>query len=437
MTFTKSSVTEVLANSLNPASIYSFEQVEPNFKARVQRSLIPNSSPVNDIVYPQTQLELAQVMNLAAQYQWRVLPCGRGSKLDWGGLADSIDLVISTAQIKNLIEHAVGDLTVTVEAGMPLAELQAILAKAGQFLAIDPAYPDTATIGGIVATANTGSLRHRYGGIRDMLLGITFVRSDGKLVKAGGRVVKNVAGYDLMKLLTGSFGSLGIITQVTFRLYPLPEASQTIVLTGKPDAIASAQAQLLSSALTPVVVDLVSHSVVSQLHLGTELGLIVRFDGLKASVDLQSHRLLELGQNLNLKGVTLTTADHLEQQLQKLFWQSSTLEPVICKFGVLPTQAVATITAIEKLQSGSNFYTQIHAGSGLGILKFQDISVDSLLKIRALIQASGGFLSVLEAPVALKQQLDVWGYIGNALPIMQQLKQKFDPQNLLSPHRFI
>lgn len=158
--------------------------------------------PPSCIVYPQTPEQLGTVVSLARQNQWRILPCGSGSKLHWGGIPKDINIVVSTARMNQLIDHASGDLTVTVQAGMKYAELQKILAATGQFLALDPSYSDRATIGGIVATADTGSLRQRYNSVRDQLLGISFVRADGQLTKAGGRVVKNVAGYDLMKLLT-------------------------------------------------------------------------------------------------------------------------------------------------------------------------------------------------------------------------------------------
>ena len=159
--------------------------------------------------------------------------------------------IVSTQKLDRLIAHAVGDLTVTVEAGMKFAKLQEILATAGQFLPLDPAYPDRASIGGIIATADTGSLRHRYGGVRDLLLGITFVRADGKIAKAGGRVVKNVAGYDMMKLFTGAYGTLGILTEVTFRVYPLPTTEGTVILTGAADKLANLAKILLSKYFDP------------------------------------------------------------------------------------------------------------------------------------------------------------------------------------------
>ena len=287
-------------------NISLWENIDPTKKQQISQAIAPGNT-INCIVYPETQAQLSDVVTCCAKNNWAILTCGSGSKLNWGGLVkidptthDKGIIVVSSDRLNHLIEHAVGDLTVTVEAGIKYAELQATLAKAGQFIAIDPAYPETATIGGIIATADTGSLRQRYRGVRDMLLGISFVRSDGKIAKAGGRVVKNVAGYDLMKLFTGAYGTLGIISQVTFRVYPIQEASGTVVLVGEKNHIATATKTLLSSALTPVAIDLLSTNLVKELDLGEGVGLMVRFQTIIGSVEEQSNRLLEVGDSLGL-----------------------------------------------------------------------------------------------------------------------------------------
>jgi glycolate oxidase FAD binding subunit len=382
-------------------------------------------------------------MAIAQAHQWRVLPTGGGSKLDWGGVVgrgktDAPLLVVSTAQLNRLIDHARGDLTVTVEAGMCLADLQATLAQAGQFLAIDPAFPNQATIGGIVATADTGSLRQRYGGVRDMLLGISLIRADGGIAKAGGRVVKNVAGYDLMKLFTGSYGTLGILTELTFRVYPLPAASRAVVLTGEADAIAQIISPLLNSALTPTHLDLLSSALVQSLGLGEGTGLAVRFQSIPASVEEQGRQLLAVGQNQGLYPVSLEGADEaaLWEQLRERMIAPHREGWITCKIGVKASNAVAALNQIGQISPDS--YAQVHLGSGLGKLTLDaGLPQQKLLKIRSLLQANGGFLTVLQAPIALKQQIDVWGYSGNALELMQRIKKQFDPSSRLSPHRFV
>ncbi|NJO46127.1 MAG: FAD-binding oxidoreductase [Oscillatoriales cyanobacterium RM2_1_1] len=429
----------------------SWNQLPSPQVERFTQALDPETG-LGGIVTPETQEQLAAVVAWTAQQQVGILPYGNGSKLHWGGLVRNAGLGVGTARLNRLVEHAVGDLTVTVEAGMKFADLQGILAAADQFLPLDPAYPDRATIGGIIATADTGSLRHRYRGVRDILLGISFVRADGQLTKAGGRVVKNVAGYDLMKLLTGSYGTLGMITQATLRVYPMAEASGTVILTGNAEAIAQATQTLLASALTPVTVDLLSASWVKpwvkSWEIGIGPGLIVGFQGLSESVQQQSSRLLEVGEKLGLRGI-LADEPQLWRQFPQTIWNASSypkvaaespataspevssgVSPIRCKIGILPTAAVATL-----MQSPAQGW--IHAGVGLGILQFEpDTSIAVLEEQRRWCQAQGGFFSILEAPIELKQRLDPWGYTGNAWELMGQIKQKFDPQTRLSPQRF-
>lgn len=431
-----------IATQLKPivstAEVCEWENLDERWQKQIMAAT-SLANPPSCIVYPHTPAELAEAIACAYRNKWRMLICGNGSKLSWGGLVQNIQIVISTQRLQQLIEHAVGDLTVTVEAGMQFANLQAQLAKAGQFLALDPDFPESATMGGIVATASTGSLRQRYGSVRDQLLGINFVRADGQVASAGGRVVKNVAGYDLMKLFTGAYGTLGAISSVTFRVYPLPEASATTVLTGTAEAIAKACSTLRASALTPSNSDILSTGLVASLGVGEGLGLIARFRSLSESVKEQSNRLLEVGQQLGLQG-KIYTADEETELGQKLLTQmqgtSPSVEPVItCKIGVLPAQAVATLTQLDNLAPQTIAW--IHNGSGLGALQLKAVTPEIIGQMRSLCQSHKGFLTVLTAPQAIKQQIDVWGYSGNALDLMQRIKQQFDPENLLSPHRFV
>lgn len=429
-------VAPVLESIVGSSSIYAWDTLEAAQQAPILQAVTPGSS-VSYLVCPNTAEELASVMACAAQNRWRILPCGNGSKLSWGGLVEGVNLVVSTARLNRLVEHAIGDLTLTAEAGCQFSDLQAVLKKAGQFLAIDPRHPDQATLGGIIATGDTGSLRHRYHSVRDMVLGVSFVRSDGQSVKAGGRVVKNVAGYDLMKLLTGSYGTLGILSQVTLRVYPLPESSQTVVLSGGVEAIAQATQALLASALSATAIDLLSSQTMINLRLGEGIGLLVRFQSIADSVKEQATRLVELGVALGLS--TTVYSDQEAALWQALADQLPDDQPeaIACKIGVKPSEAVFVLSQIEERLNGA--VSILHAGSGLGwlVLKRETTRSTQLLEIRSICQAAGGYLSVLQAPIQFKQQMDVWGYSGNALDLMKKIKQQFDPEALLSPHRFV
>ncbi len=399
---------------------------------------VEENSPV-PLLTPATWQEMAQIIKDAHQKGQKILPCGQGSKIHWGGLLGNIDLVLGTTNLNRLIDHAAGDMTVTVEAGMGLEELQTILAQANQFLPLGPNLPTGTTIGGAIATALTGSWRQRYGGVRDLLLGISFLRADGELAKAGGRVVKNVAGYDLMKLFTGSYGTLGILTQVTFRLYPLPEASRTLLCTGNLVNITQAAQTLLSSALTPTSFDLLSPRLAQELGAEANLGLLVRFEGIPASVQEQSDRLHHLATTCNLQTQTYQDQDEasLWQGLTNQIFPHSQTPTITCKIGIIPTAAAQLLQSLHNFDRSS--LGLINAGSGVGWLHLDPLttSPEIITKLRQQCQNDQGYLSLLAAPTEYKQQLDVWGYSGNALEIMQKLKQQFDPQAILSPQRFV
>lgn len=441
MTESTAAITQQLAQIIGDQNVIAYQDLNPLLSHRLHQGIGSGAVP-DCIAYPQTQAELSEVVACAHRHHWRILPWGRGSKIAWGGLAENIHILVSTERLNRLVAHAAGDLTVTVEAGMAFAALQDQLSAAGQFWSIDPAYPDRATIGGIIATADAGSLRHRYGGVRDLCLGISMVRSDGRIVKAGGRVVKNVAGYDLMKLLTGSFGTLGILVEVTLRLSPLPPLAATVVLAGSAEQIAAAASTLLPSTLTPAAMDLLSSNLLAQAGLTGHLGLGIRFQALPESVDQQVNRVLELGQILGLAAVTFKEPEEaaLWETLGAALWQG---EPVIlAKCGVLPAQAAPTLAQMEAIADQSQLILagRIHTASGLGMLRLEGEAsalAAAVPKLRSLCTEQGGFLTILRAPLALKQQLDVWGYSGNALGLMQAIKRQFDPHHLLSPGRFV
>ncbi|GAB4346075.1 MAG: FAD-binding oxidoreductase [Cyanophyceae cyanobacterium] len=403
---------------------------EPALGDRLGRAIAPGAAPPAVVVTPETVAELAMVVQVAAQNRWRLLPCGAATKLAWGTVTTGIDVLVRCDHLTELVDWAVGDLTVTAAAGMTLAALQDKLATAGQFLPIDPAFPDTATLGGIVATADAGSWRHRYGGVRDLLLGLSFVRWDGAIAKAGGRVVKNVAGYDLMKLMTGSWGTLGIVSQVTFRTYALPETSTTLVIRGDLGQLDQLARGLLASSLSPMAVD--------WLQEPGAIAIAVRFGSVAPSVTEQARRLQDSATALGLTWEAIA-ADH-----ETAFWKTARSQreatqggAMILKVGLLPTAIAALLTETAKLDAIS----QIHASSGIGRLRIPVTDpaqvIATIQTLRQRCQTSGGYLSILAAPATVKGAIDPWGTVGNGRDAMVQLKQQFDPHGLLSPGRFI
>ncbi|MBE9069558.1 FAD-binding oxidoreductase, partial [Leptolyngbya cf. ectocarpi LEGE 11479] len=264
----------------------------------------------------------------------------------------------------------------------------------------------------------------RYGSVRDTVIGIQFVRYDGEVVKAGGRVVKNVAGYDLMKLMTGAYGTLGILSQLTLRLYPLAAQSQTMVLSGTAEAVASAALQIRLQGITPVAMDVIGAS--------NGVRLVGRFQGIAAGVQEQVERFQAIATDA---GLTSKTVD------DSSFWSSLALQlasstTVLCKVGLLPTQVVPLLQLLEKLPSG--WLGRLHNASGLGLIALagqEPEMVDTLEKLRSHCTAHSGYLTILQAPAGLG--LEPWGYTGNALGMMQAIKRQFDPEGLLNPQWFV
>src|SRR5208282_3026303 len=177
---------------------------------------------------PDTETELAAELRFGDAAGFGVVPRGGGTKTGWGNPPTRADLILSTARLNRIIEHAWADLTVSAEAGCTIQNLQSALAEHGQCIAVDPLWPERATVGGILSTNDSGTLRIRYGALRDLIIGVTIALPDGTLASSGGKVVKNVAGYDLPKLVTGAFGTLGVITRAVFRLHPLPRNTKTL-----------------------------------------------------------------------------------------------------------------------------------------------------------------------------------------------------------------
>lgn len=389
---------------------------------------IENSTPY--LLFPHTTDALAEIVKQAAQHQWRILICGNATKIGWGKITQNIQLVVSTRKCDRLLEHAVGDLTVTVEAGMKLADLQEKLRSHNQFLPIDTNYAD-ATLGGIVATADTGSWRQRYGGVRDLLLGLSFVRADGEVAKAGGRVVKNVAGYDLMKLFTGAYGTLGIMTKLTFRTFPLVTNSQTLVLTGTATAIDRACQAIRNSGLTPTATDLLSPAVMSKLDLGNSIGLMLRWQTIPESIEQQISQVEKIAQQLDLSSIYGDEGENTWDDCTDIINTLHSPTAITCKIGIAPAAAVSLLE-----QKNQNIFARIHASSGIGQLQI-DGEHNTVREMREYCQGHQGFLTILDAPIEIKQQIDVWGYSGNAMNTMRALKNQFDPQNILNPERFI
>jgi glycolate oxidase FAD binding subunit len=374
---------------------------------------------------PVSAESFAAVLGWAARERMATVVRGSGTKLGWGRVPSTLDLVLGTGRLTALVAHRHGDLTATVQAGMRLENLNAELARHGQFLPLDGAFA-AATVGGTVATNDAGPLRHRYGTPRDLLLGVTLALTDGRLVKAGGTVVKNVAGYDLGRLVSGSFGGLAAIVDATFKLMPLPRASATLVVTySRVDLLAREAAAILDSQLEPVAVD-----VRSSRTTGHQLWLRFRSSPAATEAQVGSARRLLTG------AVTMATGDD-----EATAWDEHRREPwagagTVVGLSWLPAHLDRVLTLVEgtALSSGLRA-TLVGRVMGVGLLRLEGDEDQHAAAVDTL-RSSGvaGNVVVKRASREVKAQVDVWGLPGPSAAA-RALKQAFDPGGLLNAGR--
>jgi len=381
--------------------------------------------PPRYVATPSSTEETAELLRVAAHHLLHIVVRGSGTKQGWGNAPKELDLVLDTTGMTGVVEHAAGDLITVVRAGTTLTELQAVLALADQQLALDAPFP-SATIGGTVAADTSGPRRVLYGTTRDLLIGITFVRADGVVAKAGGKVVKNVAGYDFGKLLTGSYGTLGVITEVALRLHPLPQ-TQRVVTIELLDREAAAQAGLrvLGSQVVPTAVELDQPAdgpvTVAVLFEGVEAGLDART---AATQQLLGHGSA-VGDAPEWFGSYPFTANDIGLKI------TTTL------MGVGPLLAVAHGLGVRQ---GVPVSVRGSAGGVLYVAIPGDTdsshAAHLIEEMRALAATYDGSLVVLTAPAETRRALDVWGPVPG-LDLMRRLKDQLDPDHRLSPGRFV
>ncbi len=391
--------------------------------------------PALEAYEPESVPACAELLTRAAERKLRLGIIGGGTALGVGNPPEALDAVVVTRRLDRMVEYAPEDQVIVVEAGLTLARLQALARQHGQWLGVDAPLASNATLGGLVAVGAFGPRRARYGSIRELLLGVTLVRADGALARGGGKVVKNVAGFDLPKVVTGSLGTLGLIAEVTLRLHPLPEASVTLRLS-KLSAPAVVQAML---ALRAAQLEPSSVVALRDADGGFELG--VRLEGFSAGVERDARRLAEL--QLAPAGSVL---ERLEPEPAASFWQRAESPRTACSLRLrvhaLPSQlpeVQAWLAPLLGRLEGARFvwYATLGIGFVAGDPEAHAEVLEPFASARAAAVAAGGALLVDAAPHALRPELDAWGPVPSAFAIMRELKQRFDPERRLNPGRFV
>jgi glycolate dehydrogenase FAD-binding subunit len=379
-------------------------------------------------VEPADEGELSRVLRYANQAELLVSPRGSGSKLQWGTPPPAVDLAISTARFNRILEYAPHDMTVIAGAGVSVAQLQSALAAHRQRLALDPLWPAQATVGGVIATNDSGALRLRYGGIRDLILGITVILADGTVATSGGKVVKNVAGYDLPKLMSGALGTLGIITRAVFRLHPVPESSSTL-------SFAFGECKPANDFILAIADSLAVPSGLQMRSAANGSTYVdVRIDGIEAGIAAQMQAVRKLAGE-----AAAAVAEGDPWQAREQLWLDSA-KTCILKLSVLPTQLASTAQFVRASLGEAGWRLLLYS-TGLAWLRVETAESERIValvaSLRAHLAPMRGSAVLLQAPLELRRRVDVWGEAGGALPLMTRIKQQFDPRGILNRARFV
>ncbi len=381
------------------------------------------------VVRPGTVEEVSAVLKLASGNGLAVTPRGGGTTLGQGNPPARLDLVLDLTRLDRIVEHAQGDLVVLVDAGARIEQVQQTLAGAGQMLALD-GIPSGATIGGLIAANSNGPRRYRYGTVRDLLIGVTVVLSDGTVAKSGGKVVKNVAGYDLGKLMSGSLGTLAVVVGAVFRLHPRPTHRRLV------------QAALNDPAeLTPAVQSILHSSIVPsalqcQWPADDSCRIQVLLEGVAPSVEAQSAMAAKL---LRRHGNVIEGGGD-EEAFDLVDATPPPPDEVLIRVSTLPNRLSEIAGAIRVASRHVPSGALISGSVGNGILDVR-VGADDPTGVAAIVEelrAIGGesHVVVRNAPTTVKRLVDVWGPVGDSLEVMRNVKQRFDPTNTLNPGRF-
>jgi glycolate oxidase FAD binding subunit len=381
------------------------------------------------VVEPANEQEVAAVLRCANERGLCVVPQGGSTKSDWGNRPTRADIVLSTKRMDRILEHAWADLTVTVEAGCRISNLQNALAQHGQRLAIDPLWPERTTIGGLISTNDSGSLRLRFGSVRDLIIGITLALPDGTLASSGGKVVKNVAGYDLPKLATGAFGTLGVITRAVFRLHPLPKDHRTFTISC--DDVNQGQRLLLQ------IQDSKFAHTALQVRIDSEATsprLDILFEGTVAGIDAQEQQLRKLVSSAR---IDLSSDD--PWQARQALWADA--NSAVAKITVVPSQIADAVRSLQQVTAPHHCrWAAVIQAIGIGAVSVSSLEPQSihsaLTALRSYLESNGGSLVLLRRVQNLPP-FDAWGATGDAQALMSALKQQFDPKRILNPGRFV
>jgi glycolate oxidase FAD binding subunit len=399
---------------------------------------------------PRDQDQLSALLRYATANRLAVLPRGGGTKMALGNPPDRADILLSLELLNQVVEHEPQDLTVTVQAAMPLADLQQHLRRAGQYLPLNPPGGSRCTVGGVLATNANGPWRLGHGSTRDLVIGTKAVLGDGTVARAGGKVVKNVAGYDLNKLYIGSLGTLAVLLEVTFKLTPLPAAETTVLAAFRaPEEALAVVQRLVRSSLMPraiVLLDRATGPAHGSLVSPAAFPLLVTYAGFPPVLARQAGETQQYCREAEAETVTV-----LDPDSARGLWDAVTEFPaagqdVVAKLTVPPARVGAVFQTLREAQrsldGAQGFVAQAQPASGIIYVRFgpglgDAATMRALADLREACARLEGSLLLWSAGPELKRAFDPWGPSGYPLPLMRKLKQEFDPQQVLNPGRYV
>ncbi len=397
---------------------------------------------------------LSDALSEAAKDGLAVAPWGGGTRVAIGNRPARLDRVLDLSRLRSIVHHNSADLTATVEAGIPVAELQRQLAEQGQFLAIDPPLPDRATVGGTLAVGGGGPTKWHFGHPRDLVIGMKVVQADGTVVNSGGRVVKNVSGYDMARLHVGGLGTLGVIAEVSFKLTPLPRGEATLVAAfDSARRCLGAGLAIFHSGVTPLALAAYDAAVDDRVNVTPLKGhhlLAVRLGGRPLTLQRalrECRSLCHLGGATAVEALDDTDAVAAWRKLADFGWGEATAPLMSARASVTPTKLTETVEAVANSDAPEALRraTLCHVGYGTALIHwFADgpeppahAMAEVATRARKAVHAAGGRMNIERCPLAVKATLDVWDEVGEPIAIMRRLKEQYDPGNVLNPGRFV
>ncbi|WP_165971936.1 FAD-binding oxidoreductase [Paenibacillus piri] len=405
-------------------------------------------------VYPENEEQTAKLVRLAAANDYGIVPQGGATKDAQGGVTGKADLLVSMKKMSGILHHSVSDLMVTALPGTTVAELQQALRREGQFLPIDPAWGEQSTIGGMIASNGSGPKRALYGSARDHLIASRVVLADGSVIRTGAKVVKNVAGYDMNKLFVGSMGTIGILTELTFKIRPLPVSSGMLVYCpGNGGAIRQLHETLLDSQLEPCAAELISSAVAGELFGKAEPALAILFEDVEASVSYQLEWVKSYAAGMGLKPLAelrgfeatepvverlrAVTPNSNEMPSGRLAAALKLLSSLTDVPGISELAAASAERAGLQLQFSGGLYTGIsHAAVYGDWWQLEDV-VQWMKQMYASLGELNGTAVAAFAPKQVRSSVASWGTERSDHGLMQGIKQQFDAANLFNRGRFV